>query len=118
MQAGRTCQKRYPRLADRHRQKNGTPAGRNGLHEEAEDAKRLGYLLRSDTVVVNPDHLIWAAREKALEMAEGYRPPRYRDDLKLPGVGARYARVYCVALGPGARRSVGYASAPGLSRAL
>ncbi len=32
--------------------------------------------------------------------------------------GTRYGRVYYVALGPGARRSDDYASAPGLSRAL
>jgi len=57
----------------------------------AEEAKRLGYLLRSDTVVVNPEHLIGAARNKALEMAQGYTPPKYRDDLKLPGIGARTA---------------------------
>ncbi len=57
----------------------------------AEDAKRLGYLLRTDTVVVNPDQLVWAARQKALEMADGYTPPAYRDDLKLPGIGARTA---------------------------
>ncbi len=59
----------------------------------AEEAKQLGYLLRNDTIVVNPDHLIWAAKEKALEIAHGYTPPTYRDDLKLPGVGARTAMV-------------------------
>ena len=55
----------------------------------AEEAKQLGYLLTSDTVVVNPYRLIWTAREKALEMARDYTPPSYRDDLKLPGRGAR-----------------------------
>ena len=59
----------------------------------AEEAKYLGYLLRSDTIVANPDHLIWAAKKKALEIADGYTPPRYRDDLKLPGVGGRTAMV-------------------------
>ncbi|MDJ0862035.1 MAG: 3-hydroxyacyl-CoA dehydrogenase/enoyl-CoA hydratase family protein [Gammaproteobacteria bacterium] len=59
----------------------------------AEDAKRLGYLLRTDTVVVNPDQLVWAARQQALEMAEEYTPPAYRDDLKLPGIGARTAMM-------------------------
>ncbi len=59
----------------------------------AEEAKYLGYLLRTDTIVVNPDQLIWAAKQKALELAEEYKPPTYRDDLKLPGVGGRTAMV-------------------------
>ncbi|RMF79792.1 MAG: enoyl-CoA hydratase/isomerase family protein, partial [Nitrospirae bacterium] len=57
----------------------------------AAEAKWLGYLRRDDTVVMNLDHVIDAARRKALELAEGYRPPAYRDDLHLPGVGARTA---------------------------
>jgi len=55
----------------------------------AEEAKHLGYLLNTDTIVLNPDHLLWETKHKALELAEGYTPPAYRDDLKLPGKGAR-----------------------------
>ncbi|MBL3618174.1 MAG: enoyl-CoA hydratase/isomerase family protein [gamma proteobacterium endosymbiont of Lamellibrachia anaximandri] len=57
----------------------------------AEEARHLGYLLNSDTIVLNPDHLLREAKHKALELAEGYTPPAYRDDLKLPGRGARTA---------------------------
>ena len=57
----------------------------------AEEAKHLGYLLKSDTIILNNDHRIWAAKQKALELIEGYKPPRYRDDLKLPGAGGRTA---------------------------
>ena len=58
----------------------------------AEEAKFMGYLLKTDTVVLNNDHRIWKAKQKALELAgNGYTPPKYRDDLKLPGAGGRTA---------------------------
>jgi len=59
----------------------------------AEEAKYLGYLLKGDTVVMNPDHLIGRAKAKALELAEGYMPPAYRDDIRLPGKGAATAMM-------------------------
>ena len=57
----------------------------------SEEAKHLGYLLKSDTIILNNDHRIWAAKQKALELIDGYKPPKYRDDLKLPGAGGRTA---------------------------
>ena len=58
----------------------------------ADEAKFMGYLLKTDTVVLNNDHRIWIAKQKALELADnGYEPPQYRDDLKLPGAGGRTA---------------------------
>ena len=57
----------------------------------ADEAKFLGYLLKTDTVVLNNDHRIWAAKQKAVELAENYSPPEFRDDLKLPGAGGRTA---------------------------
>jgi len=57
----------------------------------ADEAKHLGYLKKNDTIVLNRDHLIQTAKEKALELADGYDPPVYRDDLKLPGAGGRTA---------------------------
>ncbi len=57
----------------------------------ADEAKFVGYLLKTDTVVLNNDQRIWAAKHKALELAEGYDPPSFRDDLKLPGAGGRTA---------------------------
>ena len=57
----------------------------------AEEAKFLGYLLKTDSVILNNDHRIWAARQKALELMDQYQPPEYRDDLKLPGAGGRTA---------------------------
>jgi 3-hydroxyacyl-CoA dehydrogenase len=57
----------------------------------AEEAKHLGYLLKTDTIILNNDHRIWAAKQKALELVDNYNPPKYRDDLKLPGAGGRTA---------------------------
>jgi len=53
----------------------------------ADEAKHLGYLKKDDTIVLNRDHLIQTAKNKALELADGYEPPTYRDNLKLPGAG-------------------------------
>ena len=57
----------------------------------ADEAKDLGYLKKDDTVVLNRDYLIQTAKDKAIELADGYEPPVYRDDLKLPGAGGRTA---------------------------
>ena len=57
----------------------------------ADEAKHLGYLKKNDTIVLNRDHLIQTAKDKALELDDGYDPPVYRDDLKLPGAGGRTA---------------------------
>jgi 3-hydroxyacyl-CoA dehydrogenase len=57
-----------------------------------EEAKYLGYLLKTDTIVLNNDQRIWIAKQKALELVgNDYIPPQYRDDLKLPGAGGRTA---------------------------
>ena len=51
----------------------------------------LAISKKDDTIVLNKDYLIQTAKEKAVEMANGYEPPTYRDDLKLPGSGGRTA---------------------------
>ena len=57
----------------------------------ADEAKHLGYLKKDDTIILNRDHLIKTAKDKALELVDGYESPVYRDDLKLPGAGGRTA---------------------------
>jgi len=57
----------------------------------ADEAKHLGLLKKNDTVIMNRDHLIKAAKDKAIELASGYAPPKYNDNLKLPGAGGRTA---------------------------
>ena len=57
----------------------------------AEMARDMGYLLETDDIIMNKAHLITKAKQKVLDLANGYEPPVYRDDLKLPGVGGRTA---------------------------
>tara|TARA_Y100000814_G_scaffold292530_1_gene271335 strand:- start:439 stop:1806 length:1368 start_codon:yes stop_codon:yes gene_type:complete len=59
----------------------------------ADEAKHLGLLKKDDTIILNRDHLLQVAKNKALEHAETYEPPQYREDLKLPGAGGRTAMV-------------------------
>ncbi|MFQ6675555.1 MAG: 3-hydroxyacyl-CoA dehydrogenase/enoyl-CoA hydratase family protein [Fidelibacterota bacterium] len=54
-------------------------------------AKKLGYLREDDRVVMNRDHLLLEAKSVARELAKDYTPPRYRDDIVLPGKGGRTA---------------------------
>ena len=58
----------------------------------ADEAKFHGYLLKTDTIILNNDQRILAGKQKVLELIENnYEPPTYRDDLKLPGAGGRTA---------------------------
>ena len=43
----------------------------------ADEAKHLGLLKKHDTVVLNKDYLIQIAKQKAIELAENYKPPSY-----------------------------------------
>ena len=67
------------------------------VSRSAIEAKKLGYLLKTDTVILNNDQRIKAAKDKAVELLnDGYEAPRYRDDLKLPGSGGRTAMAIAV----------------------
>ncbi len=57
----------------------------------ADEAKHLGLIHNDDTIILNRDYLLQAAKEKAMELSNGYEPPQYRSDLKLPGSGGRTA---------------------------
>ncbi len=57
----------------------------------AHEAKDLGLLKEDDTIILNRDHLIQVAKDKALELLDSYSPPAYNRSLKLPGTGARTA---------------------------
>ena len=54
----------------------------------AEDTRRLRYLLPTDGITLNRDHLLYSAKKRALGMAgAGYRPPRPRQ-FKAAGYDA------------------------------
>ncbi len=55
------------------------------VSSSAKEAVKLGYMKKSDQIVINPDHLIYEAKQAALELAESYRPPQPREDIILPG---------------------------------
>jgi len=57
----------------------------------AKEAVALGYLRRTDRIVINPEHLLYEAKQAVLEMADGYVPPALRQDILLPGEGGRLA---------------------------
>jgi 3-hydroxyacyl-CoA dehydrogenase len=52
----------------------------------AGEARQLGFLTSSDSVVINRDHQIHYAKSAVLGMAEaGYRRPHVRNDIKVAG---------------------------------
>lgn len=57
----------------------------------ADEAKHHGYFKNTDTVVMNRAHQIYTAKQKVLELADGYTPPEFMDNIKLPGKGGRTA---------------------------
>ncbi len=48
------------------------------------EAKEI-YFRDSDGITMNRDRLLFDAKEKALELVEGYEAPSKRDDIRLPG---------------------------------
>jgi len=57
----------------------------------AKMAISLGYLNFTDKIVVNPEHVLWEAKQDALELAKDYQAPVEREDIILPGEGGRLA---------------------------
>jgi 3-hydroxyacyl-CoA dehydrogenase len=52
----------------------------------AYEARGLDYLSPRDKITMNLDHLLYDAKQTVLDLArEGYRPPRYRDSIKVGG---------------------------------
>ena len=60
------------------------------VSKSATDALKKGWLRKSDTIVMNSQHLLALGKSKVLELSDGgYQPPKYRDDLTLPGMTLR-----------------------------
>ena len=58
------------------------------VSKSAENAKELGYLKASDTIVFNPNEILHVAKKQALALAEsGYRPPLMARDIPVAGKG-------------------------------
>ena len=60
------------------------------VSKSATDALKKGWLRKSDTISMNSEHLLALGKKKVLELSNnGYEPPKYRDDLTLPGLALR-----------------------------
>ena len=60
------------------------------VSKSATDALKKGWLRKSDTIAMNSQHLLALGKSKVLELSDGgYQPPKYRDDLTLPGMTLR-----------------------------
>lgn len=57
----------------------------------AKEAVFLGYLTKEDKIIVNPDHLLYEAKQEALKLSESYQPPDVYNEIYLPGEGGRLA---------------------------
>ncbi len=58
------------------------------VSSSAKHAQSLGYLRKGDSIVINRDHLLYEAKQVALQMSENYEPPEVQK-FKLPGVSGR-----------------------------
>lgn len=61
----------------------------------AKDARRVGYLRKSDGISVNADQRIYLAKQDALVLAKGFTP-RVPVAIQLPGVGGKMALLNAV----------------------
>ncbi len=55
------------------------------------EAKEMGYLGEDDRVVMNPDHLISAAKREVQDLADGYAPPEHGNNVYAVGTTTRSA---------------------------
>ena len=52
----------------------------------AREAQGLSYMTQHDKITMNPDHLLYDAKQSVLALVkEGYCPPRPRDDIRVVG---------------------------------
>lgn len=61
------------------------------VSSSAAEAIPMGYLTKQDRIVINPDHLIYEAKQTVLEMASDFQPPEPQKEIYLPGEGGRLA---------------------------
>jgi 3-hydroxyacyl-CoA dehydrogenase len=59
----------------------------------AKEARKIGYMGASDRITLDREKLFGDAKKAALELAKNYQPPKYRNDITLPGEGGKMALV-------------------------
>jgi 3-hydroxyacyl-CoA dehydrogenase len=60
------------------------------------EAKEI-YFRDRDGITMNRDRLLYDAKQKALELMDGYEAPQKRDDIRLPGASGKAALDLAVA---------------------
>lgn len=64
--------------------------GKAEVAKSAHEAIELGYFRDTDEITMNRDRLLYQAREKAAEIANGYKPPVMEENISLAGPTGRY----------------------------
>ena len=59
--------------------------------KSAAEAKEIGYFRDHDGITMNRDRLLFDAKQKALELAKGYKAPEPVKEIRLPGPTGKYA---------------------------
>lgn len=59
--------------------------------KSAQEARQYKYLKDSDGITMNRDRLLFDAKQKALELAKGYKAPDKVEDIRLPGPSGKMA---------------------------
>ena len=59
--------------------------------KSAHEAQDIGYFRETDGITMNRDRLLYDAKQRALELADGYEAPEKAEDIRLPGAGGKTA---------------------------
>lgn len=65
--------------------------GLASVAKSAYEAVDIGYFRDSDGITMNRDRLLYDAKQRALELANGYQTPEKREDIRVGGAGAKMA---------------------------
>ena len=65
--------------------------------KSAQEAVDIGYFRETDGITMNRDRLLYDAKQRALALVPGYKPPEKAKDLRLPGPTGKYALDMAVA---------------------
>jgi 3-hydroxyacyl-CoA dehydrogenase len=58
------------------------------ISSSAKEAMALGYLQKEDRIILNRNHLLWEARQTAIDLSKDFVSPK-EETFKLPGVSGR-----------------------------
>lgn len=59
--------------------------------KSAQEAVEIGYFRETDGITMNRDRLLYDAKQRALNLAENYKAPEKKTEIRLAGAGGRLA---------------------------